>query len=1244
MKILAIRIKNLASLEGVFEIDFTQEPLKTAGIFAITGPTGAGKSTILDALCLALYSRTPRYSIAKEQGNEVKDVSGGSLQQGDVRNILRDGVADGFAEVDFVGIDNQEYRASWSVKRAYNRADGKLQGEQVELKNLTTNVPFGGKKTEVQDEIARVVGFSFEQFTRSVLLAQGDFTSFMRASNRDKANLLERLTGTFIYSKISEQIHYRNSEEEKKLKEIKSKIQGINLLTEEELDNLTQNQTRLNEQLIDLNHKTDQVKEGIQWHQKCKEAQNQLTIANDQFISAKNDWEQASYRIQQLNQVEQVQVIAKNFHDWKSAEKELLQKNSELEKTDSILSQLNDDQERILKNLKRGEEDYDIKKKNKVEALPEIEEAKKLDIQLVERLKVFKVAEEEVRKLKSELQELEKTYQNEKEEELRLSTSLEEIKKWIEERRNRKAVAENKELLISKLKDAEKRLNEISALETKISTDQHNQFEISKSEEALKASVEAKNIENQQFKKEFDAVNQELSALSDSNIEEIYRFSSEKIIQLIEAKSKWHEVFTQKKELSELLNKMESLCSELNLNVDQLKISEENYFKAKIEKETSERILNQSRLAVSENIESLRKNLSEGDECPVCGSLEHPYAKHNPIDNILLTDLEQQHLKLEKQYESSLMDKNNLQAKIDTLTQSVQAIERSVSDKEKLLESLQHQWNNLSIASEAGNLEDSEIENWIDSKLNELKESQTTMGRQLDSLKALRSKKEDYTAKIDKLSAELGSLNNSILDKQRDFSSLKEKMEAALVQKNNSESDLQLIKEELHKIFPDHKWFDSWKADSSTFTNRLLQFCEEWKTKNEQLTEAESKRQQTLDKLLGLELRLEKDKQHYSEKDLNFQELQKEIELIQQHRKNIFDGLAVEKILENLDLEIQKSFDQLEEIKKQVQQNSESIAQKIILKNHIEQEILQRKSIAEANNTIVLNWLTDFNSSKGEALDMNSLEQLMALSQEWILEERKAIRTLENNLKQKQTLLELNQNNLDKILDLKISEHTLEELNQQLLELSDGIKKIQENCQEIQVKLRMNEENLTAIGTFKKVLEDQETLASGWAKLNDIIGSADGAKFRNLAQEYTLDVLLQYANIHLKVLAKRYSIERIPNTLGIQVIDEDMGNDIRSVYSLSGGESFLVSLALALGLSSLSSNRLRVESLFIDEGFGSLDPSTLNIAMDVLERLHNQGRKVGVISHVQEMTERIPVQIKVSKMSSGKSKIAILGH
>ena len=196
---------------------------------------------------------------------------------------------------------------------------------------------------------------------------------------------------------------------------------------------------------------------------------------------------------------------------------------------------------------------------------------------------------------------------------------------------------------------------------------------------------------------------------------------------------------------------------------------------------------------------------------------------------------------------------------------------------------------------------------------------------------------------------------------------------------------------------------------------------------------------------------------------------------------------------------------------------------------------------------------------------------------------------------------------------------------------------------EIDMLVANHERGQIKIKAFEKELTEKSTLSENWKKLNDMFGSADGAKFKVLAQGYTLEALLTYANKHLQELSKRYELQRIPDTLGLQVVDLDMLGEVRTVHSLSGGESFLISLALALGLSSLSSNRMKVESLFIDEGFGSLDIDTLRIAMDALEQLQTQGRKIGVISHVAEMTERITTQVRVVKTSNGRSKVEVSG-
>lgn len=145
MKIIAIRLKNLTSIEGSVEIDFTEEPLRSAGIFAISGPTGAGKSTLLDALCLALYDKAPRFANSVESIS-LSDVGDNQINQSDVRNLLRRGTGEGYAEVDFQGVDGHRYRSRWSVRRTRSKSNGSLQPQVLEVKDLDTDQKYQGTK------------------------------------------------------------------------------------------------------------------------------------------------------------------------------------------------------------------------------------------------------------------------------------------------------------------------------------------------------------------------------------------------------------------------------------------------------------------------------------------------------------------------------------------------------------------------------------------------------------------------------------------------------------------------------------------------------------------------------------------------------------------------------------------------------------------------------------------------------------------------------------------------------------------------------------------------------------------------------------------------------------------------------------------------------------------------------------------------------------------------------------------
>jgi len=233
MKILTIRGENLASLER-FEVEMESGPLANVGIFAITGPTGAGKTTLLDALCVALFDRTPRLSnVAGVPVGTADQEDGHRIRANDVRGLLRRGAGSGFSEVDFVGRDGRSYRARWSVHRSRGRASGKLQNSELSLHDLETGQALGGKKRETLDAIEATLGLSFEQFRRSALLAQNDFAAFLKADKELRSDLLERMTGTEIYTKVSIAAFRRAADEAKALSALEESADSSAILEEE---------------------------------------------------------------------------------------------------------------------------------------------------------------------------------------------------------------------------------------------------------------------------------------------------------------------------------------------------------------------------------------------------------------------------------------------------------------------------------------------------------------------------------------------------------------------------------------------------------------------------------------------------------------------------------------------------------------------------------------------------------------------------------------------------------------------------------------------------------------------------------------------------------------------------------------------------------------------------------------------------------------------------------------------------
>lgn len=986
MKILAIRGRNLASLEGDFEIDFTVEPLLSAGIFAISGPTGAGKSTLLDTMCLALFARTPRTDQAKENNVKLQDVSNEQLSQSDPRFLLRRGTSSGFAEVDFMALNGHRYRTRWSVARARDKENGRLQNPRLVLYNLDKEEEEQGTRSDLQARIIDLIGLTFEQFTRSVLLAQNDFSTFLKAEQGEKASLLEKLTGTELYSAISRQIFERNARAKEAFDLIQTRIQGIELLTDEEEN--------------DLRIRLAGTEKELQRVEKAKAEQQALQEA--------------------VRSIEQ-QITIRQRQQKEAADK--------LVHATELLTVARHEYEKGVEEQQQSEARFKSLQQ-------EILQARKLDIQLDAAIRDLSHSEQQLKNVTLRKGEAEKKYQAAI---LRQKLGMEEIARltaWRERYKEKESIAEQLSALLLHLDAAS----------------------------AARSGVEAANRSIETLRQEVVALNKQLAGLQQT--------SANKQQALKQAEEDY-------RSLEEKLKAVDA--SALDKQIEKLR------------QEREQLLIEQARLEASGNIKDLRGRLQDGQPCPVCGSTHHPFVNQAPV------------------------------APVSTLTLQLQDLSNK---KETYIAHTRH------------------------------------LARLQQQLLQLHKELADSEAACKDM---IGKQQLSVSRQEREETIVKE--QSVQLTQSLSAADL---------LFGNGEWQKAWLRNPETFRKTLTDFARQWHENTEKLHQLE--RQESAQKaeceslasfLPSLEKQAEESGQLHEKNRAAFSSLQAE-------RKKLLNGRSADSVEQEYIRRMEELKERLKKLSATQTEQSGIADQTRGIADQIAKDLTEASADLLRRKAALDKWTADYlDSSGGEPLEV--------------------------------------------ILSRYTQEKT-----------------------ELAFRLRTQTENKAKVSGLQEELNVRRTESERWAKLNELAGSADGAKFRRIAQGYTLDILLNYANVQLRELTRRYRLERVPETLALQVIDRDMCDEVRTVHSLSGGESFLVSLALALGLSSLSSNRMRVESLFIDEGFGSLDAETLRVAMDALESLRTQGRKIGVISHVQEMTERIPVRICVNRAGNGRSFLEVL--
>ncbi|WP_293929478.1 AAA family ATPase [Sphingobacterium sp. UBA6320] len=1242
MKILAIRIKNLASLEGLTEIDFTSEPLSSAGIFAITGATGAGKSTILDALCLALYAKTPRYLQAKESGIEIRDVEGSTLNQGDVRSILRDGTADGFAEVDFVGIDEQYHRATWSVRRARNKADGSMQSDAVALKNITSNIDFPAKKAETLSEIARLVGLNFDQFTRSVLLAQGDFTAFMKADKGEKASLLEKLTGTHIYSEISKKIYEKYKAEEMLLRDLNLRKEGIITLSEEELKALSDEQETLEIEIKRVEKEIEILNAEIGWHEQLAKLQANYDLAYTALNVATEVQSSALSRKQKLKTVEQAQQSKSWADALKYAQQQHADKTTALAQIKANITVLQDEKEKLKNQLDVAETNLSEKNKALSDALPLLEQARRLDTLLSEK-------KQQVEKLKEEAEnsvEVNNQHQIQlkakQQEFTNLADQIQHITDWKAENKDRSTIAENKDLILSKLQDAQQFLEILKQSSAILAQIQDiidkNEAKRSTIEPNWKQQVDGLEI----LKKNYDVLSKELLLTPIETLNVNKSETDQQVEYTIKAQAHWQLFYDALTELEALDQKQVTDQSDLQTKQETLQKLAQQLPLEKAQRDTAQQLLQQARLASTENVETLREALVDDEPCPVCGSKSHPYALHNPQLENVLVQLEKSFEEKDHSYQASHSQHIALEQESKMLQQNIQRQSEEITAKQQSLASKKQIWEQFDIAEESMAISDTKKTAWIEEKLQDLKIKQGDLQAQIQAYTEKKQQIETAKKKIDQLKENTDGLANQIKDIQSQLAVYKEQQGSHTKDRDKANSDLDSVERLLSPYFTVPDWMKNWKTAPIAFVERIETFARDWKEKTERMEQyirQNAALEATLNQLENQAKSLASDVSKKTESHV----AQHKVYLdLYQERNSLFGGQSASETETKLKQAINDAQQQLEQLKITREQLNINSTKAQTQYDELATSLTALEAEAQKALQKMKGWLDDFNLKNNQSLNMEALHDLLSLSNDWITTERGKLQTIDEEATRAGSVLSERRHVFDIHKENSVSDRPVEELIDLNVAAKSTLEHNKHKKGENSFRKQQDAQNKQSIGDLLKRIAAQASITENWSKLNEIIGAADGKKFRQIAQEYTLDVLLGYANIHLQALTNRYKIERIPLSLALQVVDQDMGDEVRTVYSLSGGESFLVSLALALGLASLSSSRMKVESLFIDEGFGSLDPTTLNIAMDALERLHNQGRKVGVISHVQEMTERIPVQIKVSKQQSGKSMVEVI--
>ncbi len=1145
MKILNLYFKNINSLEGESLIDFQKKPLLNAGVFAITGANGSGKSSILDAITLALYGETFRFDRPSE-------------------HVITKNTTESFAQIEF-SLGDKKFKSRWQLKRKHGRVQGQLLEPTMDLFALNENgQEFLGESLQtVTSKVTEIIGMDFHNFSRSIMLAQGDFSAFLNALDNERMDILERMSSANVYEEHKQQLKIKKQQSEQALAQINIELKKLTLMSEPQLQACEDDLIDFREQLDDYRQQQNELKQQLAWHQRIKSFSRQLLELEKKQLLSHQQLEETQKKLQKITALEKVKIFEEDIDEIDRQQQYFHQSKKKLDSVEYELGQLKKKQAQL--NTKINAES--VKGKNTVEQKQVID---KLRYQIQQKSVVLKTETGSVELINKKINtnEAQKittlTWLNAHTADKSLLEGLPETKKL-------KQLGRDLEKLKLQYNEAEKQAaaTQQSLEETKA----RESLEVQKIVETKEDLIEAEQILKEMIEESPLIERQQLvedQLQRTNNFKELYTLA--KINNRV-TKSGFLGLFSNKKIEERLtIEQLEQHAVEITGQ-----IAEARFLRNTLEKA----IINEKLL---KKMQQHRVHLENGKPCPLCGALEHPFSKNTPRETDSQQALKDQNIKLQL-----LIIKAD---KIKKQIFSTENLDKKEIENDNSLQKNRSEWrilsNKLNVASKKLDINNFSLMKQL------LKNEEETLNQFKQHLNLFQQQE-----------LLIKQLKNKLTSEKENAANLKDELVKLQLKTEALPQTLATLKTQLEQMKTDEQ------ALNDKTIKQLALLGEKMPVKNKDALLAERLNIRLQDYRVYLEAeQLVENKLAQLNKELT-EHQQKITQLNVEISQNkqvlaVEEGIGLYLAIAEKQSQIVDEKQRFEQQKQQLQQLEQALKEKLHSSQFIDLDELKKALAVVAEQDVVrqkyasLQQQADYLEIEQQQLQARlNAEQNLKLSQD----DYETLEAKQRDLHEKISITN------DEIRYTADKQHKQGIMQQQYHLLSEKLQQQQQHFNESEANLRESEEN--------------------------------GIVFRRRVQLKIATQLLSQTNKILEKISDRYYIRQAPSETGLalEIEDTKQQNSRRLPQSLSGGESFVVSLALALGLSELANNGKAVNSLFLDEGFGTLDSETLYTVVSTLRSLQAQGKTVGVISHVDGIRKRIKTRIEMIKKPNGLSKL-----